>query len=76
MYRCCIREKQEYEALEKEVDDLSDLKKQLERDLDGAFGDYEQLQQLSEKLAHISSELDRKTERWLELAEIAELANA
>ncbi|CAL8463581.1 g3115 [Coccomyxa elongata] len=70
------REKQEYEALEEQIEDLSELKLQLERELDAAGGDYELLQQLSEKLARTDSELDRKTERWLELAEIAELANA
>lgn len=73
---CAFREKQEYEALEGQLEDLSELKLQLERELDAAGGDYELLQQLSGKLARTDSELDRKTERWLELAEIAELANA
>ena len=73
---CVVREKQEYEALEGQIEDLSEVKLQLERELDAAGGDYELLQQLSEKLVRTDSELDRKTERWLELAEIAELANA
>ncbi len=62
--------------MEVQIEDLSELKQQLERELDGAGGDYELVQQLSEKLARTEGELDRKSDRWMELAEIAELANA
>lgn len=62
--------------MEAKIEDLDELKQQLEKELDGAGVDFELLQQLSDKLAHTENELDRKTDRWLELAEIAELANA
>ncbi len=70
------REKQEYGALEGEIDKLTEQKRQLEKLLDAAGGDYVRVSELSEDLAKITEQIEQKTDRWLVLAEIAELASA
>lgn len=71
---CLCREKKEYEALEGQIDALLDEKSDLEKRLAAAGGDYALMAELSQHLDEVVSEIDAKTERWLHLAEIAELA--
>ena len=68
------REKKEYEALEGQIDALSGGKSDLEARLAAAGSDYALMTKLSQELDRIVAEIDAKTERWMELAEIAELA--
>lgn len=68
------REKKEYEALDGQVDALSAKKSDLEQRLAAAGSDYALMTELSQELERVVADIDAKTERWLELAEIAELA--
>ena len=68
------REKKEYEALEGQIDALSAEKADLDAQLAAAGADYELMTRISERLSAIGADIDAKTERWLELAEVAELA--
>jgi polyhydroxyalkanoate synthesis regulator phasin len=70
------REKQEYASLEGEIDRLTGRKQKLENRLATAGGDYVLVAEISEQLAEVIDEIDKKTDRWLELAEVAELASA
>jgi ATP-binding cassette subfamily F protein uup len=68
------REKKEYEGLEAKIDALAKQKAEMEVRLAGAGSDYALMAELSAELSSIAEEIDHKTERWLELAEIAEVA--
>ena len=72
--RC--REKQEFESIEGIIDDLSAQKQNIERELAATKGDYELMGKLSQNLENLSELIDRKTDRWLELAELAEASHA
>ena len=72
--RC--REKQEYESLEGIIDDLSAQKQEIQRELAATRDDYELMAKLSQHLEDLSKLIDRKTDRWLELAELAEASHA
>jgi ABC transport system ATP-binding/permease protein len=61
---------QEYSNLEKEIDALTAQKEQLDRELEAAaVADFQSLAALSLELARVVEDIDRKTERWLELAD-------
>ncbi|MBD1853650.1 ABC-F family ATP-binding cassette domain-containing protein [Cyanobacteria bacterium FACHB-502] len=65
-----FKEKREYETLEAQIPQLETEKEELEKQLYGnPPSDYAEMQQLTEKLAHLSQTIDSATERWLELAE-------
>lgn len=71
----CCREKQEYEQLEGKIDGLSSSKVAMEQQLSQLAGNgekYEEMLQVSQKLAALVAEIDAQTERWLELADRAE----
>lgn len=71
----CCREKQEYEKLEGKIDGLSSNKAALEQQLSELAGNrekYEEMLQVSQRLAVLVAEIDSQTERWLELADRAE----
>lgn len=71
----CCREKQEYEQLEGKIDGLSSSKAAMEQQLSQLAGNgekYEEMLQVSQKLAALVAEIDAQTERWLELADRAE----
>ena len=72
--RC--REKQEFESIEGIIDDLSAQKQDLERELAATNNDYELMAELSQHLEKLSEMIDTKTDRWLELAELAEASHA
>lgn len=75
LFHTC-REKQEYESLEGTIDDLSTQKKDTERELTATAGDYERMLELSQRLDKLNEQIDAKTDRWMELAEMAEGAAA
>ena len=69
-----LMEKKEYERLELEVEQLTKKQESLEETIQAKSlsGDFEALTDLSAQLAKVQAEVDKKTERWLELAEIIE----
>ena len=68
------KEKREYEQLETQIPELESEKATLEKRLySDPPSDYSEMQKLSEKLAKLTSAIDTATERWMELAERAEL---
>jgi len=66
-----FKEKREYERLETHIPELEAEKAAIEAQLydGGGSGDYDQIKQLSERLAELTAAIDQATERWLELAE-------
>ena len=62
-------EKREYEKLETKIAQLETDKEKLEQDLAMNCSNFHLVQELSDKLALLSKEIDTNTERWLELAE-------
>ena len=71
----CCREKQEFDQLEAQIDKLSIQKDELEAKISQHAADgihYSEVVQLSKSLAGLSAEIEDKTERWLELSDIAD----
>ncbi len=65
-----FKEKKEYETLEGTILELEEEKTALEKELyDRPPSDFQELQDKTEKLAHLTQEIENLTERWLELAE-------
>ena len=63
------KERLEYEALEKEIDELSNQKQELEQKLNSGNLPADNVIDYSNKIGELMSELDEKEMRWLELAE-------
>lgn len=66
------KEKQEYEGLEDDISELETKKEAIVEKLNLGSGSHEQLSELGKKIKVISSEIETKEMRWLELSEIAE----
>ena len=66
------KEKREFEMLEKEIADLGAEKELVTKKLGESDVPFLELQQLSQRITEISSLLDEKELRWLELSEAAE----
>jgi ATP-binding cassette subfamily F protein uup len=67
-----FKEKREYETLEARIPALEAEREALEQRLYGnPPADFTEMQQLTERLASLTAEIDAATERWLELAELA-----
>jgi ATP-binding cassette subfamily F protein uup len=64
------KEKQEYEQLQAEIETLERDKRVLEDNLNRGSASYPELREWGEKLRHISTLIDQKTVRWMELAEL------
>ncbi|MFT6715890.1 MAG: ATP-binding cassette subfamily F protein uup [Saprospiraceae bacterium] len=64
-------EKREFESLEKEIADFEERKSQIESDLSSNGTNSEKINELSIELASLLSDLESKTNRWMELAEKA-----
>ena len=63
-------ERREYDKLETKIAEMEMEKEELEKTLyHNPPSDFNQLQELSEKLSALSEEIDTATERWMELAE-------
>ena len=65
-----FKEKQEFEALEKDIAMLEAEKKAIEDDLCSGTLNVDELTEKSKRLPLLEEELDEKTMRWLELSEI------
>ena len=63
------REKKEMEALEVDIAQLEEEKKQLLDQMNGGEGTAEQLMQWGQRYQEVSESLDEKSMRWLELSE-------
>jgi ABC transport system ATP-binding/permease protein len=68
--RLSYKEKREFELLEKEIAVLSEEKKLITEKFITGDLPYEELQQLSQRIGEVSSLLDMKEMRWLELSEV------
>ena len=64
-------ERREFEQLSDEIEALETEKKEIETALSSGTLDNDELMQQSQRFAEISSLIDTKTERWLELSEKA-----
>ncbi|WP_018626379.1 ABC-F family ATP-binding cassette domain-containing protein [Niabella aurantiaca] len=67
-----FKEKREYESLEKEIADLNAEKETITAQLSGGASGFEELEALSRRIGTISTLLDEKEMRWLELSELIE----
>ena len=65
-----FKEKREFEQLEKEIAALEAEKKQIETELCSGTLSIDELTTKSKRLPELNDELDEKSMRWLELAEI------
>ena len=68
--RMTYKEKQEFEALTKEIDALEKEQKLLEEQLCSGTLSVEELTEKSKRLPQIKDELEEKEFRWLELSEL------
>lgn len=65
-----FKEKYEFEQLEKEIPILQKEKEALEVKMNNGQLDYEVLQDAAQRISAITTELDEKEMRWLELSEL------
>ena len=70
--RLTFKEKQEYQSLETEIDRLETEKASLEEALSSGLLSSDEIVEKSKRLNIVNSELDAKSDRWLELSEIAD----
>lgn len=70
--RLSYKEKRELEQLETDIAALEAEQKGIEDRLCGGLSDVAELTRISKRLAEVKAELDVKSERWLELSEIAQ----
>lgn len=68
--RMGFKEKWEFSLLEKEILQLEKKKTELVEKLNSGISDSELLMQISEELNEVITELDSKTDRWLQLSEM------
>jgi ATP-binding cassette subfamily F protein uup len=65
-----FNDKREYEQLESKIPQMEAEKEEIEKILyNNAPSGFTEVKKLSERLAQLTQEIDRATERWLELAE-------
>ncbi len=67
--RLSYKEKSEFETLGKEISELNKAKEVINKKFNEGNLPFEELQQLSQRIGEISSLLDNKELRWLELSE-------
>ena len=65
-----FNEKREFDLLTKDLEKLNKEKEQLALQLSAGNLEYQQLQELSAQLKHVSDQIDKKEMRWLELSEM------
>lgn len=65
-----FKEKQEYEQLQREIEELENKKTELTSLLNSGTTDHQQLQKWSDEIKTASEAIDQKTLRWLELSEL------
>ena len=66
-----FKEKREFEQLEKDIEQLTEEKQQIEEALSSGTISVDRITELSKRLPLLNEELDEKEMRWLELAEFA-----
>ncbi len=66
-----FKEKRAFEELEKEIADLTKEKETVTNKLNSGSLPFEELQKLSNRIGEITSALDEKELKWLELSELA-----
>jgi ATP-binding cassette subfamily F protein uup len=66
------KEKREFEMLEKQISELTKEREEVTRRLNSGAATFEELQTLSHRIGEISSSLDEKELRWLELSEFVQ----
>jgi ATP-binding cassette subfamily F protein uup len=65
-----FNEKREYEQLESQIPQMEAEKQEIEKRLsNNAPSGFAEVKKLSDRLAQLTQQIDRATERWLELAE-------
>lgn len=64
------KDKYEFEQLDKEIPELEEKKAQLSEKLNDATLPYEEIEKISQELTELVSDLDEKTMRWMELADL------
>jgi ATP-binding cassette subfamily F protein uup len=64
-----FKEKQEYENLPNEIDKLEQEKERLTLELSDGSKSNQQIMELGNELAKVVADLEKKSDRWLELAE-------
>lgn len=69
--KASYKEKREYESLSTEIDQLEREKNSLTQSLSETT-EHEKLQEISEKIESLNAEIEKKSDRWLELSEIVE----
>jgi len=67
-----FKEKREFEKLSKEISELEQQKNSVTQKLNSGSLPFDELQLLSKKIGEITSELDTKELRWLELSEMSQ----
>jgi ABC transport system ATP-binding/permease protein len=67
-----FKEKREFELLQTEIETLTKEKETIHLQLSSGAIPFEQLQQLSARIGEVTSLLDEKEMRWLELSEFAD----
>lgn len=74
--RLGYREKQELEQLDGKIEDATIRKEELESRIASCaqIGDFENVSKLSDELGCVSKSIETMTDRWMELAERAEVA--
>ncbi|MFV0607198.1 MAG: ABC-F family ATP-binding cassette domain-containing protein [Niabella sp.] len=68
--RVSFKDKREFELLEKEIADLSKEKEDITAQLSNSSLAFEALENLSKRIGEVSTLLDEKEMRWLELSEM------
>lgn len=68
--KASFKEKQEYDNLQQEIDRLEKRKSELGALMNSGSTDHNQLQQWSNEVQKLNEEVEQKTLRWLELAEL------
>lgn len=66
--RLSFNEQRELKQLEKDISDLTSEKSELESKMNGGVTEYEELQKLTSRFGEVSTSLDEKETRWLELS--------
>ncbi len=69
--RLTFREKQEFQQLENDIEQLEEEKKTIVEALSGGAVSVQQIEEMSKRLPVLEAELDEKSMRWLELSEFA-----
>jgi ATP-binding cassette subfamily F protein uup len=65
------KEQQEFKALEKEIELLEAEQAALDQSLNQGGHDYDELQRMTERLGTVLHLIDEKTQRWMELDDLA-----